>query len=488
MGWVEYPWLVGLIRSDLGQLSVSPQAESYEPGDTARVQVYIEGFTCSDVAVQVEIALRSPSGKLFSPDRVLPLPKSATVSHTRDLALTVEWEIPTSATLGAYEIRPLVWQTYALPHQAESAQQWQHAFDVVGAWEPSYDPTATVLIMDVSGSMKDPWKGERKIDAARRAALDFIEHVAQEARARAMDHRIGVVAFSDSAQVLLPLTNDYDRARQTVIALKPGAFTNIGDGLVEGLKQLAQMRSGQRFVILLSDGMRNRGMSESGILSGPVAHARKDGVCIHTVGFGDGRDINETFLKRVASESGCGTYGHAETPTQLFYTYVRARHTALGNIVGEYSAINRKVVMLPNMASALGTLVLLGQEDELHYTLAWSEDGAMSVQLRDPAGQVHDASDPDVVAYSGERFSYMMVPSPERGVWTVEAVPDVNIDEESEYYAVVSTRPAGSAIAVALPALRIGDWEIAVPAGLPGWILLVATAAFVALQLYQRTR
>ena len=369
--------------------------------------------------------------------------------------------------------------------------QLSHSFTLKSgeAPQPELPPTATVLVMDVSGSMGESWKGGVKIESAKQAALDFIEHVAREAQARPTDHRIGVVAFSGNAQVLLPLTGDYQQAREVIITLDPRMSTNLGDGLVKGLAELGRLKEeGQRFAILLSDGRSNTGMSRSQILSGPVAEAQRKGICIHTVGFGDLGDIDDDFLKRIALGSGCGDYLYAESPDVLFFRYVHARHTSLGDIVAEFSSENKDVTWVPGVPSALGIMLLNGTEEELHYTLAWTEEGKLQVQLRDPTGSVVDEQAPGVISYTGERFSYIMVPSPEPGVWTVEAVPIAGAPEASKFYAVASTRPGGAAISLPLPTFHIGDWTFTLPAGLPVWLLVAISVAWLLFCFYEQSR
>ena len=462
---------------DLRALSVSWNPQLPISGDHVTFTVVIENVGSSEAAASLVCV--SVNGSIVTVQQADAIDSNGTTTAT----FPDVW----MATPGTHTFKVEVDYNDEIAESNESNNILSKVLEVE-EFQPELPPTGTILIMDVSSSMGWDWKGGVKIESAKKAALNFIEHVAREAENRGTDHRIAIVAFSTTAQILLPLTSNYEKARKTVISLDPVAATNIGDGLIKGLQELQKLeKDSQRFMILLSDGVSNRGLSSQRILSGPVARARQQGICIHTVGFGDPGDIDQAFLRRIATESGCGTYGYAETPTQLFYTYVRARHTALGNIMAEFSAIDERVVMIPDLPSALGTVILLGEEREMHYTLAWSEEGAISAQLRDPSGRVFDSSVPGVVSYSGETFSYVMVPSPARGVWTVEAVPAFAVPEETEYYAVVSTRPGGSAIALPLPTFRIGEWTFTLPAGLPAWLLIAISIAGFFFYLYQQS-
>jgi len=347
-------------------------------------------------------------------------------------------------------------------------------------------PTATVLVMDVSGSMGWSWKGGIKIESAKKAALEFIEEVTHEAETRGGQHKIGVVAFSDGARLLLPLTSDYNRARQVIISLSATNATNLGAGLSTALAELGKVpNTAQRFVILLSDGETNTGLSRDQILSGPVLEALQRRICIHTVAFGDPGDIDETFLRKIAVGSGCGTYNYASTPFQLFATYLKLRHRSLGQVVGEYSSLGKNVTILPGVPITLGTVIIGSGKRELHYTLAWSESGQLQIRLKDPSGRLVTASYPGAYIYTAEQFTHLTLLSPKPGVWTVEAAAGTSMPNGTEYYAILSTRPGGIAIPLPLPIFTVGNRTFALPAGLPTWLLVTISVLLIALVLYQ---
>lgn len=352
---------------------------------------------------------------------------------------------------------------------------------------PDVPPTATILVMDVSGSMGERWKGGVKIDSAKEAALQFIEQVTNENRPRGGQHMIGIVAFSDQAQLLLPLTGDYGRARQVIISLGATNSTNLGDGLSTALVEFGNAQAkAQRLIILLSDGNSNTGPSKDQVLSGPVVEAMQKHVCIHTVAFGDPGDVDETFLRRVASGSGCGSYNLAQSGFELFSTFLKLRDASLGQVVGEYSSVGRRVTFLQGTAVALGTILIGSGQRELHLTLAWSADGTLQARLKDPSGGSVTASYPGAQIYVTRRFAHITVLSPSGGAWTIEASPLTQLPDGTEYYAVVSTRPGGVALPLPLPVFAIGDRTFALPAGLPTWLLVLLGAAILALAIYSQ--
>jgi Mg-chelatase subunit ChlD len=345
--------------------------------------------------------------------------------------------------------------------------------------------TATILVMDVSGSMGERWKGGVKIDSAKEAALQFIEQVTNESRTRGGQHMIGVVAFSAQAQLLLPLTSDYQRARQVIISLSATNSTNVGAGLTSALTEFDETRGEtQRLIILLSDGNSNTGLSKDQVLSGPVVEALRKHVCVHTVAFGDPSDVDSTFLRRIASGSGCGSYSLAQTGFELFSTFLKLRDASLGQIAGEYSSAGRQVTFVAGSPVALGTIIIGSGKDELHLTLAWSADGTLQARLKDPSGRLVTSGYPGAEVYSSRRFSHVTVYTPSGGAWTIEAAPTTQMPSGTEYYAVLSTRPGGFALPLPLPVFTIGGQTFGLPAGLPTWLLVAAGVALLALAIY----
>lgn len=351
---------------------------------------------------------------------------------------------------------------------------------------PPLPPTATILVMDVSGSMGQRWKGGVKIESAQKAALEFIEQVTHETQTRGSQHQIGVVAFSDGARLLLPLTNDYNRAKQVIISLHATNWTNLGTGLTTALSEFNKTRSNaQRFIILLSDGNTNRGLSRDQILNGPVVDARRKKICIHAVAFGDPGDVDADFLRKIGIGSGCGSYSHAETAFELFSTYLKLRHRSLGQVVGEYSSIGKRVTIIPGVPISLGTVLIGSGKRELHYTLAWSEHGRLQIRLKDPSGRLVSTSYPRVQIYTTDQFAHLTLLSPKSGAWTVEAAAGTSMPNGTEYYAVLSTRPGGIAIPLPLPVFTVGDRTFGLPSGLPTWLLVTISVTLIALVLYK---
>jgi Ca-activated chloride channel homolog len=92
---------------------------------------------------------------------------------------------------------------------------------------PSEEGTV-ILSMDVSGSMRATDITPSRMEAVKEAARIFIEK-------RPRNVRIGIVAFSGSAELIQPPTTDNDQLLAAVNRLHPERYTAIGSGLQAAL-------------------------------------------------------------------------------------------------------------------------------------------------------------------------------------------------------------------------------------------------------------
>ena len=112
--------------------------------------------------------------------------------------------------------------------------------------ETSDEPFNLLLLMDVSGSVRD------YVDFIRKAGRSFVETVGKE-------DRISIVVFNDDVQVLSGFTSDRQQLSESLDSFDAGGGTAlydaIGYGLVESLRPLRGKRTG---IVILSDGDDNR--------------------------------------------------------------------------------------------------------------------------------------------------------------------------------------------------------------------------------------
>jgi Ca-activated chloride channel family protein len=154
------------------------------------------------------------------------------------------------------------------------------------------------LVLDKSGSMAEA----RKIDFVREAAHRLVDQLQP-------GDRFALVAYDDRVDVPIPSEAFEDRrlAHRVIDGLRPGGSTNLGGGLVEGFRQVRRGYDpgGINRVLLLSDGLANRGITSPDELSRIASREGEGGLSVTT--FGVGYEFNEDLLASLA-ESGRGTY------------------------------------------------------------------------------------------------------------------------------------------------------------------------------------
>lgn len=95
---------------------------------------------------------------------------------------------------------------------------------------PSEEGTV-ILSMDVSGSMRAQDIKPSRMEAVKEAARGFISKQPRNVR-------IGIVAFSGSAELIQPPTTDRDQLMSAVNRLRPQRYTAIGSGLLAALEAI----------------------------------------------------------------------------------------------------------------------------------------------------------------------------------------------------------------------------------------------------------
>ncbi len=204
-----------------------------------------------------------------------------------------------------------------------------------------------ILAFDVSGSMAaDDFKPTR-MEAAKTAAKNFVDH-------QPTTVRIGVVAFSDNGLTVQTPTNDQDAILTAINRLAPERGTSLASGIVASLKAIdvgagqpseiytnltpvptmtptpvPQGTYGPAVIVLLTDGENNE--NPDPLLAAQTAASR--GVRIYTVGIGSTTGTNlhingfivhtqldEDTLKEISQITG-GTYYNAQSEQDLIKIY-----------------------------------------------------------------------------------------------------------------------------------------------------------------------
>jgi Ca-activated chloride channel family protein len=136
-----------------------------------------------------------------------------------------------------------------------------------------------VLALDLSSSMRaeDLQPGNRLV-VAKSVAQEFVNERPHD--------RLGLVVFSGTAVTQCPLTLNHDALIDLLQRVDFGMVedgTAIGQGLATALNRLRQSRAKSRVVILLTDGVNNRGAIDP-LTAAELARAK--GVRVYTIGVG----------------------------------------------------------------------------------------------------------------------------------------------------------------------------------------------------------
>ena len=184
-----------------------------------------------------------------------------------------------------------------------------------------------VIVLDRSGSMQG-----QKLDDARMAVDRLLSNLSA-------NDRFALVTYSEGVQIVSGLIKVTESNRNHLSALikgvRAGGGTNLGAGLQTGINLLRTAhRSGNASrVILISDGLANRGITDLKSLTGMASSAIEGEFGISTVGVGT--DFNEQLMTAIA-DRGAGSYYYLENPAafvevfqQEFYKTQTASITGL---------------------------------------------------------------------------------------------------------------------------------------------------------------
>ncbi len=188
-----------------------------------------------------------------------------------------------------------------------------------------------VLAQDISGSMLARDFKPDRLEAAKNIATEFIS-------GRPYD-RIGLVVFSGEAFTQCPITTDHAVLINLLHEIQSGMIedgTAIGMGLATAVNRLKDSRVKSKVIILLTDGVNNRGeiapITAAGI-------AKTFGIRVYTIGVGTQGtapypvqtafgiqyedmpvEIDEDILKEIAQTTG-GKYFRATGNDKLTQVY-----------------------------------------------------------------------------------------------------------------------------------------------------------------------
>jgi Ca-activated chloride channel family protein len=188
-----------------------------------------------------------------------------------------------------------------------------------------------VLTLDVSTSMLARDFTPDRINAAKDIAIEFISQRPND--------RMGIVVFAGESFTQCPLTTDRATLINLMKDIETGLIedgTAIGNGLATAVARLKDSKAKSRVIILLTDGVNNRG-EISPLTASEIA--KTFGIRVYTIGVGAmgmapypvmtpfGVDIqqvevqiDEPLLQKIAEDTG-GKYFRATDNTKLLEIY-----------------------------------------------------------------------------------------------------------------------------------------------------------------------
>jgi Ca-activated chloride channel homolog len=173
-------------------------------------------------------------------------------------------------------------------------------------------PVHLALAIDCSGSMA----AAGKLDVVKDALRTLVD------RLRPAD-RVTIVGWSQTAAVLgSACRRDGGVLRDAIARLEPGGATNLHAGLMTAIDAVADHGAelaGRARVILLTDGIANRGVVEPTAILGDALERAGRAVDITTIGFGT--DLNVDLLDAVA-RGARGTFHFVADPTDVAKVFV----------------------------------------------------------------------------------------------------------------------------------------------------------------------
>jgi Ca-activated chloride channel family protein len=146
--------------------------------------------------------------------------------------------------------------------------------------ETSTEGVDIILALDVSSSMlAEDFKPKNRLVASRKVAEEFVQG--------RQNDRIGLVIFAGESFTQCPLTLDYGVLltilQETEVADKEWDGTAIGMGIVNAVNRLRDSKAKSKVIILLTDGVNNRGQVDP-VTAANIAASL--GIKIYTIGAG----------------------------------------------------------------------------------------------------------------------------------------------------------------------------------------------------------
>ena len=262
------------------------------------------------------------------------------------------------------------------------------------------------------------------------AATALLQALRAERLAGATE-RVGLVTFSDDANVLASTSTSLDAEKNLIDGLRTDGATNMGSGLQDALDMLdGQVNPA---VVLLTDGWNNTGMTDDQVLAGPVAKAAASHTPICTIGIGQSPlDVDQTLLWQIAQRTSAGYYFVGDGLESLQPDLLACHASSTRNLVGDL----RGSVAAGATSQAGGFSVGAGT-----HTLAVnlsSPAGRLGLRVTDPSGSQIGSGYPGAHLVTNSGLTALSLSSPPPGRYAV-AVLGISTGPSTQPYAVTAS-------------------------------------------------
>ena len=316
-----------------------------------------------------------------------------------------------------------------------------------GAESRERRPMNLAVVLDRSGSMAD----EGKIEYAKKAVRSLIDQLQE-------GDYFSFVIYDDVVQVLRGSQRVKDKRdlRDLLDEVYPRGATNLGGGLVAGLEQVERHRDREFLnrVILLSDGLANRGMTDPYELRRIAQRYRSKSISVTTMGVG--LDYNENLMMGL-SQSGGGNYYFIESPNSLASIF-RKELSSLSSIFAQNASIELR------LADGVRVLDVVGceqQRDGKRVTipvgdLYSGEQRQLTVELEIPEGTGTLQAVNGVLRYEGRHGWFESWPSFAASLHYTRVLAEIDKNRDNEVQALVDVALSTRSVDRALKALDEG--------------------------------
>lgn len=250
------------------------------------------------------------------------------------------------------------------------------------------------LVLDRSGSMSG-----RPLRNAIKAAEQLVEYLQPE------DY-LSVVIYDDEIETILPPQSVTDKAKIKAIIgkIRARGLTNLSGGWLMGCEHVKSQQTSEQLnrVLLLTDGLANRGVYDPQVLVNTAKEQAETGIITTTLGFGEG--FNEDLLIDMADGGGGNFYfiQSADDAANVFSIEMES----LTSVVGQNLSVNletkNKIQVAevlnkyPSLQQSAGVEVFLGDVYQV-------ESKPLVLQFKLPAIATEGKIDLANLKYSYER-------------------------------------------------------------------------------------